>query len=133
MAAAAVAVLIAAGAAVSAQEMLNPAASPASGQIAWKTVSARNDLTLASATVDHAPEGWGTVLEVLVGKIAAGTTCQLRVTNSRGQEVVACGWTVAPGRDQWRAVERRCLLGHRGTGRRTHVPIHPARTAPAGS
>ena len=97
VAAAAAAVLIVAGAAVAAQEMLNPAVSPASGQMAWNAVSARNDLTLASATVDYRAEAWGTALEVRVGKIAAGTTCRLRVTNSRGQEAVAGGWTVAPG------------------------------------
>jgi hypothetical protein len=95
--AAAVAVLItAAGGAAAVRQVLSPA-SPVSGQVAWKTVSARNDLTLATATVDYAPEAWGTALEVRVGKIPAGTTCQLRVTNSRGQEAVAGGWTVAPG------------------------------------
>jgi hypothetical protein len=68
-----------------------------SGQIAWKTVSARSGLTLASVTVDYAPTAWGTTAEVRVGKIAAGTACQLLVTNSRGQDAVAGGWTVAVG------------------------------------
>lgn len=95
-AAAAVLVIASAGAAV-AGHVLGPAASPVSGQIAWKTVSARNARTLASATVDYAPRAWGTVLEVRVGKIVAGTTCQLRATNSRGQQTAAGGWTIAPG------------------------------------
>jgi predicted anti-sigma-YlaC factor YlaD len=97
MAAAAAAILIAAGAVVGALQMLNPVASPVPGQIAWKTISARNDLTRASVTVDYAPTAWGTTAEVRVSKIAAGTACKLLVTNSRGQEAVAGGWTVAPG------------------------------------
>jgi hypothetical protein len=56
-AAAAAAVLITAGATVAAQRVLHPAASPV--QVTWKTVSARNDVTLASATVDYAPTAWG--------------------------------------------------------------------------
>jgi hypothetical protein len=97
MAVAAAAVLLAAGGEVAAQQMLSPAPSPVAGQIAWKKVSARNDLTRASATVDYAATAWGTALEVRVGQIPAGTTCRLRVTNSRGQEVVAGSWTVTPG------------------------------------
>lgn len=83
--------------AVAALRALTPAASPASGQGAWRTLSARDAVTLASATVDYAPEAWGTELEVRVGRIAAGTTCQLRVTSSHGQQAVAGGWTVAAG------------------------------------
>jgi hypothetical protein len=97
IAAAAAALVIGVAGAVIAQRELNPAAPPVPGQIAWKTVSARSRLTLASATVDYAARPWGTALEVRVGKIAAGTTCQLRVTNSRGQQAAAGGWTVAPG------------------------------------
>jgi anti-sigma factor RsiW len=97
MAAAAGAVVTAAGAAAAAPQVLNPAPSAVPGQIAWKTVWGRDDLTMASATVDYAPAAGGTLLEVRVGQIAAGTTCQLRVTNSRGQEAVGGSWTVAPG------------------------------------
>jgi hypothetical protein len=88
---------IAAGGAVAAQQVLDPVASLVPGQAAWKTVSFRNDLTLASVTVDYAPTAWGTTVEVRVGEIAAGTACQMLVRNSRGQDAIAGGWTVAAG------------------------------------
>jgi hypothetical protein len=100
MAAAAAALVIASAGAAAAGHELAPAtsaSSPVSGQIAWKTVSARNARTLASVTVDYAPAASGTALEVQVGKVAAGTICQLRVTNSRGQQAAAGGWRVTPG------------------------------------
>lgn len=96
-AAAAALVIVGVGAAAAGQE-LDSAASPASGQTAWTMVTARNARTLARATVDYASRAWGTALEVQVGKVAAGTACQLWVTNSRGQKAAAGGWAVAPGR-----------------------------------
>jgi anti-sigma factor RsiW len=97
-AAVAAAVLVIAGAgAAAAGHVLDPA-SAAPGRTAWTTVSARNARTRASATVDYAPIGRRTALEVQVGRIPAGTACQLRVTNSRGQQAAAGGWTVVPGR-----------------------------------
>ncbi len=60
-------------------------------------VAAAAGLTLASATVNYAPTAWGTQLDVQVSEIPAGTSCQLRVTSSRGQDVAAGSWTVAVG------------------------------------
>jgi anti-sigma factor RsiW len=96
--AAAAAVVIAAGAGMAAQRLLDPVPHAVSGQVAWKTVQARNGVTLASVTVSYMPAPWGTRLEVAVSGIRAGTSCQLRVTNSRGQEVAAGAWTVTGGR-----------------------------------
>jgi hypothetical protein len=94
-AAAAAVVIVGAGAAAAGQEL--GSASPASGQPAWTTVSARDAGTLASATVGYSPRAWGTALKVQVGQVAAGTACQLWVTNSRGQQAIAGGWAVTPG------------------------------------
>jgi hypothetical protein len=94
-AAAAALVIVGVGAAAAGQEL--DSSSPASGQAAWTTVAARDARTLASATVGYAPRAWGTALEVQVGNVAAGTSCQLWVTNSRGQKAVAGGWAVTPG------------------------------------
>jgi hypothetical protein len=90
---AAAAVIIAAGGGMAAQRLLHPVPHAVSGQVAWTTVWARNRVTLASATVNYAPAAWGTQLEVAVSGIRAGTSCQLWVTNSRGQ-VAAGTWTV---------------------------------------
>lgn len=98
MAAAVAAAAVAAAAGVAVQQVRSTPARPAASQTAWTTVSGRNRLTLASATVSYASTAWGTQLDARVARIAAGTTCQLWVTNSRGQEVVAGGWTVALGR-----------------------------------
>jgi Putative zinc-finger len=65
--------------------------------IHWETFSARNDVTLAGATVRYAPAPWGARVEVRVRGIAPGTACQLRVTGSHGQIRIAGSWTVVAG------------------------------------
>lgn len=67
---------------------------PGGGLDGWRTVSGRSPQTQASATVDYAARGWGTALAVRVGRVPPGTTCQLWVTNARGQEAKAGGWTI---------------------------------------
>lgn len=82
-----------------------PAALSTSPQITGQTASARNRVTLASATVLYPPEASRTQLPqasttqlyVQVGGIAPGTHCQLWVTSSRGQAVAAGAWTVTLG------------------------------------
>jgi len=93
VAAAVVAVFIAGVGGIAGQRAL----SATSSQIAWKTASARDAQTLASATVRYAAVGWGTELEVRLSGIAAGTACQLRVTGSGHQARIAGGWTIVPG------------------------------------
>jgi hypothetical protein len=102
VAVAAAALAIVASGSVTVQRVLSPAGSSESSQVSWKTVSARNHLTLASATVDYGPETWGTGMDVHISGIPAGTVCQVWVTNSRGQETAAGSWTVARGhQDVW--------------------------------
>lgn len=67
--------------------------------IPWETFSARNDVTLASATVRYAPAPWGARVEVRVSGIPPGTPCQLRVTGSLGQRRIAGTWTIVRGED----------------------------------
>jgi hypothetical protein len=58
--------------------------------------------TAARATVRYAAERWGTELEVRVTGVRAGTGCQLRVIDARGQGVAAGGWVIRPGsRSTW--------------------------------
>jgi hypothetical protein len=102
VAVAAAALAIVVSGSVTVHRMLSPAGSPESSQASWKTVSAHNHLTLASATVDYGPEAWGTAMDVRISGIPAGTACQVWVTNSRGQETAAGSWTVARGHeDVW--------------------------------
>jgi Putative zinc-finger len=96
-AAAAALLVIGAGSGVAAQRVLRPAESATSAPVAWRTVSGHDRATLASATVSYAPAVWGTRLDVQVGGITPGMSCQLRVISSRGREVAAGAWTVARG------------------------------------
>jgi len=99
-AAAAAAVVVAAAAGVAGQRALG-AAPPAASQSSthWETISARNDLTLARATVRYTPAAWGTEIRVRVGGIPAGTVCLLRVIGAGGREQTAAGWTIVAGHD----------------------------------
>jgi len=102
VAVAAAALAIVASGSVTLQRVLRPAGSSQSSQASWKTVSARNHVTLASATVDYGPEAWGTEMDVHISGIPVGTACQVWVTNARGQETAAGSWTVARGHhDVW--------------------------------
>jgi hypothetical protein len=94
-AATAAAVAVATGSGVAAASGLAAGARP----IPWETFSARNDATLASATVRYAPAPWGARVEVRVSGIAPGTPCQLRVTGSHAQRRIAGSWTVVRGED----------------------------------
>jgi anti-sigma factor RsiW len=85
---------IAVGGGVALPQVWQPAGQPGAGLDGWRTVSGRSAQTQASATVDYASRGWGTALAVRVGRIPPGTTCQLWVTNARGQEAEAGGWTI---------------------------------------
>jgi hypothetical protein len=67
------------------------------GSIPWETFSARNAVTLVSATVRYAPAPWGARVEVRVRGIAPGTPCQLRVTGPLGQIRIAGSWTIVRG------------------------------------
>ncbi len=103
LAATAVAVVLAAGGGVTAGEMTADHAVPPPGPAAsaWKTVSARSDVALASATVAYAPAAWGTNLKVRVIGVAPGTVCLLWVTGSGGQKRIAGGWTMVSGQYGW--------------------------------
>jgi Putative zinc-finger len=68
--------------------------------IAWETFSARNDVTLARATVRYVPTQWGAHLEVRVSGVAPGTVCELRVTGAGGRREIAGGWTVVSGENR---------------------------------
>ena len=95
LAGAAVVLTAALGAGV--QHVLSPQARPAAGLGSWLAVSARDEHSLASATVAYSARGWGTALHVRVRQVPAGTTCQLWVTTQSGQQAEAGGWTVVRG------------------------------------
>jgi Putative zinc-finger len=100
VAVAAAALAIVASGSVTAQRVLSPAGSSESSQASWKTVSGRDHMTLASATVDYGPQAWGTEMDVHISGIPVGTACQIWVTNARGQETAAGSWTVARGHQE---------------------------------
>jgi Putative zinc-finger len=101
LAAAAAAVVLAAGLGASVQHLLHPQARPVAELGGWMAVSARNEQTLASATVAYSARGWGTELDVRVRRVPAGTTCQLWVTNRSGEQAEAGGWTIVRGGRAW--------------------------------
>ena len=98
---AAAAALIAAASAGWGLQVLSHAGRSVSRQ--WAATAAGFDpKTRAEAWVRYAARAWGTVLEVHVTGIPAGTTCQFWVTGSRGHSVEAGGWAIAPGQqDTW--------------------------------
>jgi hypothetical protein len=96
-AAAALLIAIAAAAGVHALQG-RPASTTATAAPRWTdTDTGASAATGARATVRYAAERWGTELEVRVAGIPAGTRCQLRVVNARGQDVAAGGWTITTG------------------------------------
>jgi hypothetical protein len=137
----AAAAVIAAVGGIAGQRALSPAPPTAHSQIAWKTASARSDLTLATATVRYAATAWGTELEVQVSGVAAGTACQLRVLAPGRQERPAGGWSIVPGQtDAWypasTSLAASSIRGFSVTaGRRTlvTVPVSPSSQHPASS
>jgi hypothetical protein len=90
----AAAVVIAVGGGIAVQHAHGASRPTPSRPVAWTTVSARNDVTLAGATVRYAAMGWGTEVEVRVSGIAAGTACTLRVTGPGRQASIAGDWTI---------------------------------------
>jgi Putative zinc-finger len=86
--------VIAVGGGVALPQVWQSAGPPGPGLDGWRAVSGRSAQTQASATVDYAARGWGTALAVRVSRIPPGTTCQLWVTNARGQEAKAGGWSI---------------------------------------
>jgi anti-sigma factor RsiW len=65
---------------------------------ATATATGANPVTGVSAAIRYANQPWGSELEVRVTGIPVGTRCQLWVTDARGQDVAAGGWTIAAGR-----------------------------------
>jgi hypothetical protein len=94
---AAVAVVLAAALGAGVQHVLDPPPGPVPQPGSWLAVSARDEQTLASATVAYSARGWGTALDVRVRQVPAGTTCQLWVTSQSGQQAEAGGWTIVRG------------------------------------
>jgi predicted anti-sigma-YlaC factor YlaD len=97
LAVAAAAVVLAATLGAGMQHMLSPQARAGPEVGSWLAVSARNQQTLASATVAYSARGWGTALDVRVRQVPAGTTCQLWVINRSGQQAEAGNWTITRG------------------------------------
>jgi hypothetical protein len=100
--AAAAAVVLAAAVGVTGAHILargTPAPSPvAVGQL--ETVHAYNPKTNVGAVVRYKSTSWGTMMDVRVTGIPAGTVCQLWVVDSDGTRSPAGSWTVAYGKTQ---------------------------------
>lgn len=62
-----------------------------------ETVSAYNPKTHVGAVVSYKATSWGTMMDVSVTGIPAGTVCQLWVVNSDGTKSPAGSWKVAYG------------------------------------
>jgi Putative zinc-finger len=75
-----------------------PASTTAATTPRWTgTAAGASAATGASAAVRYAAQPWGTELEVQITGVPAGTRCELRVTNARGQRGAAGGWTIVAG------------------------------------
>ncbi len=61
----------------------------------WETVHAANSVTGATAAVSYSQRSWGTTFQVLVDRIAVGTTCQLWVVHPDGTRTQVAAWTTA--------------------------------------
>jgi anti-sigma factor RsiW len=97
--AAAAAVVLAAAVGVTGAHIL-ARGTPAPQQIAvgrLETVSAYNPQTHVSAVVSYKSTSWGTMMDVRVTGVPAGTTCQLWVVNRDGTTSPAGSWKVAYG------------------------------------
>jgi hypothetical protein len=95
---AAVVVIAAGGSAAGSRVLYPPVERPAAAVLPWATtIQASNPRTGAVAAVRYAPQPWGLALDVQVSGIPAGTTCELRVISSQGQDRAAGGWTIAGG------------------------------------
>ena len=97
--AAAAAVVLAAAVGVTGAHIL-ARGTPAPQQIAvgrLETVKAYNPKTHVSAVVSYKATSWGTMMDVRVTGVPAGTTCQLWVVNSDGTRSPAGSWMVAYG------------------------------------
>jgi anti-sigma-K factor RskA len=62
-----------------------------------ETVSAYNPQTQVGAVVSYKATSWGTMMDVRVTGVPAGTTCQLWVVNIDGTRSPAGSWKVAYG------------------------------------
>jgi anti-sigma factor RsiW len=78
-------------------QALHAAAKPPAATAQAIAADAANPATGAWAAIRYTPQPWGTKLAVRVTGIPAGTRCQLLVTNTRGQDIAAGGWTIATG------------------------------------
>ena len=73
---------------------------PPAAATAWAravTVQAANPITGIWAAVRYTAQPWGTELAVRITGVAAGTSCQLLVTGTGGQQVAAGGWDFTAG------------------------------------
>lgn len=78
-------------------------AGPVAPALPWAaTVHASNPQTHTSLTVKYTTQPWGLALDIQVSGIPAGTKCQFKITDSRGQEVATASWTVPRSeQDPW--------------------------------
>jgi anti-sigma factor RsiW len=75
-----------------------PASTTAATTPRWTgTATGASAATGALASVRYATEPWGTQLEVQITGVPAGTRCELRVINAKGQVIAAGGWIVTTG------------------------------------
>jgi len=58
-------------------------------------VHAKNSISGASASITYSHQPWGAAFEVLVDRIAVGTTCQLWVVHPDGTRTQVGAWTTA--------------------------------------
>lgn len=98
LAAAAAVVLVAVGGGAAADSALQPAASPPSRHVphSWQTATTTNSVSGARITVQYAAiPPWGTVMNIRVSGIEAGTLCRLEVTNAAGQRMTVGWWRLS--------------------------------------
>jgi putative intracellular protease/amidase len=101
MLAAAAAVVIAAAGTLAGLRLASVQSAPPAAAEAppadWQTARTTSSLPGVRATVRYSPEPWGTAVDVQISGLAAGSTCQLWVTDAHGVHLAAAGWTVSAG------------------------------------
>ena len=91
LAAAAAVVLVAGAAGAASWSALNPPAGSVVGGH-WDTASATSSTTHVSATIRYTARSWGTAVDTLVHGVPEGVRCNLVVTDTDGQKVLAGSW-----------------------------------------
>jgi hypothetical protein len=95
VAAAAVVLVALGGGGFAASTLLHGGAQPAASAKGWQTVTVSDSQTHAVMTVDYTPTQWGTLMQIQVKGLTAGTDCQFVVVDAAGHRWTVGGWRLS--------------------------------------